>query len=91
MTQRAAFEHHDRIAESPPGSVLMVCEPIRVQRMPHGNMIRAEPGLWLRVKFVTGGLWCEAAIDGKVQTIVVSAEDYGALDERPQQADDDQD
>jgi len=64
----------------------MVCEPIRVQLMLAGNSIEVEPGLWLRVKFNGGGLWCEAAIDGKVQTVVVNAEDFGALDPTPEPA-----
>jgi hypothetical protein len=80
MSQATTFAHHDMIAGLPYGSVVMVSEPIRVQRLPQGSMIQAVPGMWLRVKFLGGGLWCEAAIDGKVTTVVVNAPDFGSLD-----------
>jgi len=82
-TQRAGFAHYDKIATSRQGTILMVSEPIWVLRIPEGGTRLVEPGLWLRVKHETAGLWCEAAIDGKVQTVVINPEDFGALDIEP--------
>jgi len=81
-TQRDTFIHHDLIANAKPGTVLMVSEPIMIQYMKRDDhqLHQAEAGLFLRIKFNGGGLWCEAAIDGQVITVVVNNEDFGSLD-----------
>jgi hypothetical protein len=83
MSTAAIFAHHDKIACAPYGSVLILAEPLSVQRMPDGNCVQMQAGEWLRVKFNGGGLWCEAAIDGRAQTVVVNDEDFGALEPKP--------
>jgi hypothetical protein len=79
MMQADVFAHHDLIAATKPGSVLMVCEPVEAVSN-HGGTITLEAGLWLRVKFMAGCLWCEAAVDGRVETITIWARDFGALE-----------
>lgn len=79
----ATFAHHDKIAATPRGAVLICAEPTTAQLMPDGNRIPLPQGTWLRVKLSSAGLWCEAAIDGAVRTVIVSPEDFGALEQKP--------
>lgn len=79
----ATFPPHDKIAATPRGAVLICAEPTTGQLMPAGHRIPLPQGTWLRVKFESGGLWCEAVIDGAVRTVVVNPEDFGALEVKP--------
>ena len=84
MNSASIFAHHDLIASAPSGAVLIVAEPVRGQFILIDAQYRDIPtGTWLRVKHRTGGLWCEVAWDGRIETVVIDSRDFGALEMKP--------
>lgn len=78
--EKALFAHHDAIASARSGEILMVCEPIVAHMIFASRMVDLPIGSSLRVRHHTGILWCDAAIDGKVQTVVINKEYFSCLE-----------
>jgi hypothetical protein len=79
MSQAETFAHFDKIAAVKPGTVLLVCEPIKTWY--GGTPHDLGPGLWLRVLDIgIMGLYAQVAIDGRVLDVRISNADFTSLE-----------